>query len=175
MAVDRSLLSVYMNDHLAGATGGVNRVQRMSEAYAGTPLAPPLERLAGELAEERAWLAAQIERLDLGVSRYKVVGAAIGERLARLKPNGRISRRSPLSALLELELLRSALRGKESGWQTLKVCSTEAGPGAAGRDAEVRFDVDQLDVWIAQADRQYETVDRLLSAVRRRALVARDE
>lgn len=170
MAVDRSLLSVYMNDHLAGATGGVNRVRRMSEAYAGTPLAPPLERLAGELAEERAWLAAQIERLDLGVSRYKVVGAAIGERLARLKPNGRVSRTSPLSALLELELLRSALRGKESGWQTLKVCSAEAGPGAPEH-----LDVEQLDAWIAQADRQYETIDRLLTAVRQRALVARAE
>lgn len=165
MAVDLSLLSVYMNDHLAGATGGVHRVQRMSEVYAGTSLGEPLAQLADELVEERAWLRAQIERLGLGVSRYKVLGAAVGEHVARLKPNGRVGRRSPLSALLELELLRSALRGKESGWQTLKVYATGTEPGS-----QVQIDVGRLDAWIAQAERQYDTVDDLLTQVRRRAL-----
>ncbi|MEP7764275.1 hypothetical protein [Sanguibacter sp. 25GB23B1] len=164
MSVDLKLLSVYMNDHLAGATGGVHRVRRMSEVYGGTPLGEPLKQIADELVEERAWLTAQIERLGLGVSTYKVVGAALGEHIARLKPNGRVSRTSPLSALLELEILRSALRGKESGWQTLRVY-------AVGPDAEVQVDVDRLDAWIAQAERQYETVDRLLTLVRKRALV----
>lgn len=164
MSVDLTLLSVYMNDHLAGATGGVGRVRRMADAYTGTPLAEPLDRLADELAEEREWLAAQIERLGFGVSTYKVIGAAIGERIARLKPNGRVSRTSPLSALLELEILRSALRGKESGWQTLRVY-------AADPEARLQIDVEKLDAWIAQAERQYETVDRLLTLVRKRALL----
>lgn len=164
MSVDLSLLSVYMNDHLAGATGGVGRVRRMADAYTGTPLAEPLARLAEELVEERAWLEAQIERLGLGVSTYKVIGAAIGERVARLKPNGRVSRTSPLSALLELEILRSALRGKESGWQTLRAYALDP-------EARLQVDVEKLDAWIAQAERQYDTVDGLLTLVRKRALL----
>ena len=71
--------------------------------------------------------------------------------------------------LLELELLRSALRGKESGWQTLKVCVTQDGPGVG-----TLLDVARLDAWIAQAERQYGTVDRLLTQVRRRALLVAD-
>lgn len=171
MAVDLTLLSVYMNDHLAGATGGFHRVRRMSRAYSGTSLGQPLQQLAVELAEERAWLASQAERLGFGVRTYKIIGAAVGEKLARLKPNGRVARNSPLSALLELELLRSALRGKESGWQTLKAY---ASPDANGPHAEpgsrVDIDVDRLDALIAQAERQYDTVDRLLTHVRQRAL-----
>lgn len=171
MAVDLTLLSVYMNDHLAGATGGLHRVRRMARAYSATALGPPLEQLAVELAEERAWLAAQAERLGVGVRTYKVLGAAVGEKLARLKLNGRLARTSPLSALLELELLRSALRGKESGWQTLKAYADPTAPGP--RDdpsSRLDIDVDRLDALIAQAERQYDTVDRLLTRVRQRAL-----
>ncbi len=43
----------------------------------------------------------------------------IGERFARLKPNGRLVRRSPLSDLIEVEGLLDAVRAKAAGWQAL--------------------------------------------------------
>lgn len=159
MAVDMNLLSVYLNDHITGATGGVGRLRNMADNYAGSPLEEPMARLAREMEDERRWLIAQAERLGFGVQRYKMAAAAVGERLARLKPNGRVARSSPMRALLELELLRSAIRGKESGWQTFKTYAAEAG-----------FDVVQLDRYIAQAEDHYATVAALLEEVRRTAL-----
>jgi len=42
-----------------------------------------------------------------------------GELAGRLKPNGRIVRRSPLSDLVEVEGLLDAVRAKAAGWQAL--------------------------------------------------------
>ncbi|MBU5895038.1 hypothetical protein JVW19_23965, partial [Vibrio cholerae O1] len=42
------------------------------------------------------------------------------ERLGRLKPNGRLLRRSPMTLVLETELMRSAIMGKLGMWQTLR-------------------------------------------------------
>ena len=78
MAVDMNLLSVYLNDHITGATGGVGRLRNMTRNYAGTPLEEPLARLAREMEDERRWLIAQAERLGSGVQKYKMVAAAVG-------------------------------------------------------------------------------------------------
>ncbi|HEV2927958.1 MAG TPA: hypothetical protein VGW74_04630, partial [Propionibacteriaceae bacterium] len=50
-----------------------------------------------------------------------VLGLAmrLGERVGRLKPNGRLLRRAPLSDLIEVEALVVAVRGKAAGWQAL--------------------------------------------------------
>ena len=42
-----------------------------------------------------------------------------GERFARLKPNGRILSRAPLSDLIEIEGLLDAVRAKCAGWHAL--------------------------------------------------------
>jgi hypothetical protein len=159
MGVDMELLSVYMNDHITGATGGVGRLRRMCRAYEGTPLEKPLRRLAWEMDDEREWLMREADRLGFSVSWYKIAAAAVGERIARLKPNGRVTQRSPMSALLELELLRSAIRGKESGWQTLLTYADAAD-----------FDVQRLEALVEQAEEHYATVARLLEMVRPVAL-----
>jgi len=43
----------------------------------------------------------------------------VGERVGRLKPNGRIVRRSPLSDLIEIEALIDAVSAKRAGWYAL--------------------------------------------------------
>jgi hypothetical protein len=42
-----------------------------------------------------------------------------GEKVARLKPNERVTKRSPLSDVLELEALVLAVQGKALGWRML--------------------------------------------------------
>jgi len=54
------------------------------------------------------------------VRHYKTTAAWLGERAGRLKPNGRLRTRSPLSSLEELELLRLGVEGKAAGWRTLR-------------------------------------------------------
>jgi hypothetical protein len=44
----------------------------------------------------------------------------MAEKAARLKLNGRLLSRSPLSSLEELEMLRLGVEGKAAGWRTLR-------------------------------------------------------
>ena len=55
-----------------------------------------------------------------------------GERVGRLKPNGRLVRRSPLSDLVEVEAGLDALHAKAAGWAALRA--------VPGLDAPVPLD-----------------------------------
>ena len=50
---------------------------------------------------------------------YRQAMADVAEKVGRLKGNGRAVSRSPMTMLLETELMRSAVIGKKGGWQTL--------------------------------------------------------
>lgn len=158
--VDTRLLAIYLNDHVAGATVGVQRVRRMATVYGGTVVGTAIAPLVSQLEDERAWLIRCVRRLDLPVRTYKVVGAAVAERIGRLKPNGHVGRTSPLSALLEVELLRGAVTGKKSGWQTLLAQST-----GLGLTPEQVVDLDGL---VAQADEQVQVLSDLLETLHAR-------
>src|SRR3546814_20785461 len=72
-------------------------------------------------------------------SMVATVGARAGELVARLKPNGRIVRRSPLTDVLALEALRTAVHGKQSGWELLRPLADHDGPlGPPPRDPLLR-------------------------------------
>jgi len=47
----------------------------------------------------------------------------VGERVGRLKPNGRVLRRAPLSDLIEIEALIDAVSAKRAGWYALAAAS----------------------------------------------------
>lgn len=125
--VDRQLLRIYLSDHVAGATGAIARSRRMARAYDGTPLGRPIGDFARELAGERALVLELADDLGLRLSRWKALGATAGEWVGRVKPNGRLTAASPLSALLELELLRGGVNAKRGLWDSL--ASWSAGLG----------------------------------------------
>ena len=114
------LLGIYLNDHLAGATGGVELARRAASAAVGTEAAGPLRRFAAEITEDRDALLEIMSTLGVPVRSYKVYAAWIGEKAGRLKLNGRLLSRSPLSTLEELELMRLGVEGKAAGWRTLR-------------------------------------------------------
>lgn len=163
-SIDARLLSVYLVDHTAGATAGLHRVRRMASTYRETPLGEPLATMARQLEQERRWLMGTARGLGVEGGTVKRLAAAVGERLGRLKLNGRLVRRSPVTPLLELELLRSAVVGKLSGWQTL-----EATAATTGLTAE---QVDRLRALQREADEQVELLSSLLDQVRPRAFRA---
>ena len=125
--IDRTLLQTYLGDHLTGATGGRNRIRNMAERYAQSDLGADLARVAEEITEEHEHLADLIDRLGLGQPLPKKAIAALAELAGRLKANGRVFTGSPMTPLLEIELMRSAVNGKQGLWETLTVYAKELG------------------------------------------------
>jgi len=76
--------------------------------------------IAAEIAEDLDTLEQLMQRLQVGRSRIKDVTGVVAERLSRLKPNGRLTGRSPLSDLLELETLVAGITGKKALWVSLR-------------------------------------------------------
>ena len=145
------LIGIYLNDHLAGATLGTELAWRSAAAVVGTAAAGDLRRLAADVAGDRATLLKIMATLGVPVRHYKAYAAWIGEKAGRLKFNGHLISRSPLSSLEELEMLRLGVEGKAAGWRTLRVLA----------DQDSRLDPVQLDELIARAQRQAEVLEEL--------------
>jgi hypothetical protein len=112
-------LSIYLNDHLAGSTVGVELARRIEGSNRSTSYGPVLERLAREIEEDRRTLEDIMERLSVRPDRLKIAFAWGAEKAGRLKLNGELIRYSPLSRLEELEGLSLGVEGKLAMWQTL--------------------------------------------------------
>jgi hypothetical protein len=115
------LLAIYLNDHLAGATAGVELARRLRASNEGdASFGPELAEICAEIEADRETLVAIMDRLDVGPSRLKPLAAILAERLGRLKLNGRLWGYSPLSRLDELEILQLGVAGKRRLWRALE-------------------------------------------------------
>jgi hypothetical protein len=122
MVVDRDrddYLAIYLNDHLAGATAGLELAKRIQGATEGTELGTVMQGLVEEIAEDRGTLREFMAVIDAGEDRLKVAGGWIAEKLGRLKLNGKLLGESPLSRLVELEALSLGVEGKRLMWVSL--------------------------------------------------------
>ncbi|MFD3843566.1 hypothetical protein ACFWWC_46335 [Streptomyces sp. NPDC058642] len=146
-------LAIYLNDHLAGATAGVELAARAAQEHRGSPFGEALENLRKEISQDRQALVRLLGDLDVPVRRYKVYGAWLGEKAGRAKPNGRLVRRSGLALLVELEALRLGALGKEVLWRGLLAASAQ----------DARLDADRLEELLRRAERQINTLDALHS------------
>ena len=148
---EASMLGIYLNDHLAGATAGTELAHRAARSHRDGKNGATLRRLAAEIAQDRAALLDIITVLGIKVRRYKVGAAWIGEKAGRLKFNGHLFARSPLSNLEELEMLRLGVEGKAAGWRTLRTLA----------DTDTRLDPGRLDELITRAGRQADLLEEL--------------
>lgn len=147
----RELLDIYLNDHLAGATGGAELARRVAAARRGEEAGEVLLRFAADVKADRAALLGIMAALDVPVRAYKVYAAWIGEKAGRLKLNGRLLSRSPLSSLEELEIMRLGVEGKAAGWRTLQLVA----------DTDPRLDRARLTELIGRAESQLELLEGL--------------
>jgi hypothetical protein len=114
-------LSIYLNDHLAGSTVGVEMARRVRDSNEDDPeFGPPLAELCAEIEADRETLRAVMDRLGVGQSKVKPLAAMLGERMGRLKTNGQLRGYSPLSRLVELEVLQIGVVGKRRLWRALE-------------------------------------------------------
>ena len=161
--LDRKLLGIYLNDHLAGSTVGLELSRRARDSNKDNEYGEVLERVAKEIEEDRETLQRLMK--DLGVRRDhpKVAVAWVAEKFGRLKPNGRLISYSPLSRLVETETLALGIAGKLSLWEALAE--------VAGEDA--RLDPEELRRLAERAERQRKEVWQLRQRAAAEAFAAR--
>jgi hypothetical protein len=154
-------LAIYLNDHLAGATLAVELARRLRSSNQGeAEFGEPLAQLCTEIEEDQRTLARLMEHLDIGRDQVKPVLAKVAEKLGRLKLNGRLRGYSPLSRVLELEVLSGLVGGKLQLWNALEQSFGESLGG---------FDFHDL---AARADNQGQRLEDLHLAAAQRTLPA---
>lgn len=126
-SISRDLLNLYLSDHLTGAVAGSERIMKMAETYVDTPVFRQLSTVADEIRSERAFLKDLIDALGFRRLPHRQAASWAAERVARLKLNRRLLSRSPMTLVLEAELMRSAVVGKLGGWQVMEELAEDLG------------------------------------------------
>lgn len=155
----KDLLQLYLSDHLTGATAGANRAQRMADDFVDTPVYAELAQLTDEIKSERTFLRNVLRDLGLKQHPYRQAVGWAGERVGRLKMNGKLLDRSPMTMLLETELMRSAVQGKRGGWETLRDNAEALG-----------LDPEAFSSLVTGAEKQLESLEKVHGYARVRAL-----
>ncbi|MFJ9391155.1 hypothetical protein ACIRON_20190 [Nocardioides sp. NPDC101246] len=155
-------LHAYLQHHWAGSSAGTAMFQRVGRSHSDPDVAARVRRLATEIREDQVSLRQIILATGAAPSRIAAATGRAVELAGRLKPNGRVVRRSPLSDLFELEALRDAVFGKRAGWQLLRAISEE----------DVRLDQEELDELIRRADDQLSRLEDLHLRVARAVISA---
>ena len=150
-AQQEQALAIYLNDHLAGATGGLELAKRAAAAEQGSPLGPPLAALAAQIAADREALRTVMSRLRVRVQTYKVGAGWAAEKVGRLKLNGSWLSRTQLAPVLETEGLALGIAGKAALWRALRTLA----------ESDERLDAAELDQLLARAADQADVVERL--------------
>lgn len=133
------LLSIYLNDHLAGSMIGVELARRASASNSGTPLGEHLEALTSEIESDREALEGVMAESGVRRNSAKAAGARVAEKLRRVvKLNGRLTGYSPLSRFLELEALYLGITGKRELWRALQRSYVRDVPGVDFEELERR-------------------------------------
>jgi hypothetical protein len=114
------LLAIYLTDHLAGATAGTKRMRRLAEQERSASDGAALEAVATGIEQDRQTLEMVMAAADVSPRWYKTVAARIAEGVGLIKTNGRLVRRSPLTSVVELEMMCMAVTGKAALWEALK-------------------------------------------------------
>jgi hypothetical protein len=131
------LLKIYLNDHLATLTAGIELTKRSGSSNRGTSLGVFLNELQAELETDRETLLEVLDRLGLPSDPLKRTAGWLAEKAGRLKLNGRLVGYSDLSRLIELEGLAAITTGNGALWHSLAQI-------AEGRPSLARFDFEEM-------------------------------
>ena len=159
----REPLAIYLRDHHAAGRAGVALARRAGRADLPASAVEELDAVAAQIDEDLRTLEDVMAAFGVAPSSAKDALATVAERLGRLKPNGRVTGRSPLSSVIELEALATGIVAKETLWKTL----------ASGTHREL--DTIDLDRLVDRARAQRETVERHRLAAARAAFSAAPE
>jgi len=110
-------LAILLRNHQAGGRAALDLFERAASGQRERPYAEELRELALEAREDLDFTEAVMRRLGVRASPLQVAVLRVAERIGRLKPNGQLVRRAPLSDVIELEGLLASVTIKITGWQ----------------------------------------------------------
>ncbi|MDO5499216.1 MAG: hypothetical protein Q4F67_05995 [Propionibacteriaceae bacterium] len=144
-----SVITTYLQDHHAGSAAGTDAFRRVAESHGDPAVRAAVGRIADAVEADQRALEQIMATFDTKPSLVKDLPAKAGEKVARLKPNERLTERSPLSDVLELEALVLAVTGKALGWELLLQVEDR------------RLDHDQLALLLERAQAQRAQLEEL--------------
>ena len=150
-----SLLAIYLRDHHAAGVAGARVAERVATTVGRDSGNDDLRRVASEIRQDLVVLEGIMSRLGVEPDRVKDTFSRIAERLGRMKLNGRLLRRSPLSDLLELETLVVGITGKQALWVSLREIPS--------------INIEELDQLLERAEEQKRVVENARVAAAKRS------
>src|ERR1700753_1250200 len=117
-------LRIYLNDHLAGATLGVDLSRRIESRNQGSPLGELMRTIAPQIEEDRKTLLELMERIDVPQSNTKRATGWGAEKLAQVKFRGVTPGLQGSATLMALESLVLGVRGKLGLWLALETVAS---------------------------------------------------
>jgi hypothetical protein len=94
-----------------------------------------------------------------------VAAGWLAEKAGRLKLNGHLLTRSPLSTVIEMESMRLGVEGKAAGWRTLRALA----------ERNDRLNPEEIDRLVDRANRQIKALENLRVDAVARVFVDRQE
>ena len=147
-------LDVYLTDHLAGATAGLNLAQMAAQEHRADEHGAFFGEIAAEIKADYDELERLIEEIGTDRSATKTAAAEVGSKLMAPKFTGGDD--DELNAFVTLETLSIGVEGKLCMWKALRLV----------RDSNAtleRFDLDEL-IERAQSQRDRLEAKRLEAA-----------
>jgi hypothetical protein len=132
-------LATYLNDHLGGATAGVELARRLEQAVRGHPDGASLDGLADEIAEDLATLRSAVDAIGGSTNPIKQAVGWVAEKAHRVgvavdaAAGDGESGDNDLARLLDAESLSIGVEGKLCMWVALLEVAG-AYPGLAALD-----------------------------------------
>lgn len=127
------LLAIYLRDQEAIGRAGSDLFRRALRNQGRHPRAAELRELAVEGGRDLTALHDLMRQLGVRSSPLLIAALRGGERLGRLKLNGSLFRRSPLSDLVEVQALLTLAHLKVAAWEAIAA----ADPETAGASVDV--------------------------------------
>ena len=125
--------------------------KRIAKQNPGNEFGREMNQIAEAIEEDQAALEQIMERVGARMRRWRQAGAALGELVSRVKPNGKLFSYSPLSRVLELEGMIIGVSGKLQLWRSL----------LETRSDDSRLDVTALERLRGRAEEQRRELEQL--------------
>ena len=118
--MNHDLLTIYLNDHLAGSVVAIEQLEHCLARNPEGALGAFLPRLLREIEADQGVLKDVLTRVGGAENPAKKAGAWVAEKLQRVKPSGDPAGYSDLNRLEELEGIAIGIAGKLALWRSLE-------------------------------------------------------
>lgn len=157
------LLASYLRSHWLALHGEVRLAARAASRTREPTTREALTALSEQAGQDRDVLLSVLRMVGVHRPRSGERLVSVAERLGRLKTNGTVVRRSPVSDLVELEGWIDAVHLRRLGWVSLSEAAATAG-------VDLGLDAEDLHRLIIRAEDHIAALEHLHRIAARRAL-----